>query len=126
MMNVIISEGLVDQAYVDEVHPGLQSSKARAAEFQPERVAKITGIPEQDILEAVARVCDDAAFGNSPRVAVSVVGRRDAIAPSHVFRRWWALRRHVGGGTWKCRSGSSVRVRLHVPSRLDPRYARGQ
>ncbi len=49
MMNVIIAENLVDHDYVDKYTLGYEELKARAAEFPPEKVAKITGIPAENI-----------------------------------------------------------------------------
>jgi anaerobic selenocysteine-containing dehydrogenase len=49
MMHVIIAEGLVDRDYVDRYTLGYQELVARAAEFPPERVAAITGVPADDI-----------------------------------------------------------------------------
>ncbi len=49
MMNVIIAEDLVDHDYVEKYTVGFDELKPRAAEFPPERVAAITGIPADDI-----------------------------------------------------------------------------
>ena len=43
MMNVIISDNLVDQDYVDKYTVGFDELKTRAAEFPPEKVETITG-----------------------------------------------------------------------------------
>src|SRR5215472_6080600 len=44
MMNVIITEDLVDHEYVDKYTLGYDELKARAEQYPPERVASITGI----------------------------------------------------------------------------------
>ena len=49
MMNVIIAEDLVDHDYVEKYTLGFEELKARAANYPPERVAEITGIPAADI-----------------------------------------------------------------------------
>jgi anaerobic selenocysteine-containing dehydrogenase len=49
MMNVIIAEGLVDYDYVEKYTLGFEELKERAANYPPERVAGITGIPAADI-----------------------------------------------------------------------------
>ncbi|ETX00667.1 MAG: molybdopterin oxidoreductase [Candidatus Entotheonella factor] len=49
MMNVIIAEGLVDHDYVERYTVGYDELKLRAAEFPPERVARITGVSAEDI-----------------------------------------------------------------------------
>lgn len=51
MMNVIISENLVDTDYVEKYTVGYEELKARASEYPPERVSEITGIPVEDILK---------------------------------------------------------------------------
>lgn len=50
MMNVIISEGLVDRDYVEQYTVGFDELAARAAQFPVEKVSEITGIPVEDIL----------------------------------------------------------------------------
>ncbi|GAA4559446.1 molybdopterin-dependent oxidoreductase [Pseudonocardia xishanensis] len=49
MINVIIAEGLVDTEYVDNHTVGFSELAARAADFPPERVEELTGIPADDI-----------------------------------------------------------------------------
>ncbi|MEV1294973.1 molybdopterin-dependent oxidoreductase [Pseudonocardia sp. NPDC049635] len=49
MMNVIIAEGLQDQDYIDAHTTGFAELAAKAAEFPPERVEAITGIPADDV-----------------------------------------------------------------------------
>src|SRR5262249_42026100 len=49
MMNVIITEDLVDHDYVDKYTLGYDELKARAEQYSPERVSSITGIPAEDI-----------------------------------------------------------------------------
>src|SRR5680860_1257924 len=49
MMNVIIAEDLVDRDYVEKYTLGFDELKARAALYPPEKVARITGIPAEDI-----------------------------------------------------------------------------
>ena len=49
MMNVIIAEDLVDHDYVARHTVGYDELKARVADFPPEKVAAITGIPVADI-----------------------------------------------------------------------------
>ena len=51
MMNVIITEGLVDHDYVDELHGRLRRARrASAASTRPSRSSPITGIPADDIV----------------------------------------------------------------------------
>jgi len=55
MLHVIIAEGLYDQEFVAERTEGFEELKAVVAEYTPERVEAITGIPAADLAEA-ARV----------------------------------------------------------------------
>ncbi|HXZ08107.1 MAG TPA: molybdopterin dinucleotide binding domain-containing protein, partial [Paraburkholderia sp.] len=55
MMHVLISENLIDHAYVADHTLGFDALKARAMTYPPSRVAQICGIDEQVIVE-LARV----------------------------------------------------------------------
>ncbi len=77
MMNVIIAEGLVDEDYVANYTVGYDELKARAAEFPPEKVAEITGIPAEDIV---------------------TLAREYATTQPSVIRMGVAIERHAGGG----------------------------
>lgn len=50
MMNVIIGENLYDADYVAKATSGFDELRKRAIEYTPERVAKWTGIPADDIV----------------------------------------------------------------------------
>jgi len=52
MMNVIIGEGLADEAFVEERTEGLEELREVVKEYTPERVEQITGIPADDLREA--------------------------------------------------------------------------
>jgi formate dehydrogenase alpha subunit len=52
MMQVIIAEGLYDQAFVEERTEGFEELKATVAGYTPERVEQITGIPAEELAEA--------------------------------------------------------------------------
>jgi formate dehydrogenase alpha subunit len=54
LMNVIISEGLADQDFILARTEGYDEMKALVAEYTPEKVAEISGIPE-DGLREIAR-----------------------------------------------------------------------
>lgn len=49
MIHVIIAEGLTDRDYVDNYTVGFDELAQRAADYTPDRVADITGIPADDI-----------------------------------------------------------------------------
>ncbi|MCB2185554.1 MAG: molybdopterin oxidoreductase family protein [Deltaproteobacteria bacterium] len=50
LMQVLITEGLVDRAYVDQHALGYAELAARAAEYPPARAAELTGVPAADIV----------------------------------------------------------------------------
>ncbi|MFC2047387.1 molybdopterin-dependent oxidoreductase, partial [Chloroflexota bacterium] len=52
MINVIINENLYDKKFVDEWCFGFEELKDRVNEYPPEKVSKITWIPESDIEKA--------------------------------------------------------------------------
>src|ERR1700676_2058671 len=54
-MNVIVSEGLTDEAFIRERTENFEALKASVAEYTPERVAPITGVVSTTI-RAVARL----------------------------------------------------------------------
>jgi anaerobic selenocysteine-containing dehydrogenase len=52
MLNVIINENLYDEAFVQKWTYGFDELKKRVREYPPEKVAKITWIPEEQIIAA--------------------------------------------------------------------------
>ncbi|MGH7664566.1 MAG: molybdopterin-dependent oxidoreductase, partial [Gemmatimonadaceae bacterium] len=77
MMHVIFEEGLEDRDYIDRYTLGADELRGRACEYPPDRVAGITGIAEERIVE-LAR-----AYGR---------------ARSAFVRINYGLQRHRGGG----------------------------
>ena len=55
MMNVIISEGLSDQAFIDARTEGFEDLRKVVAQWTPERVEEVAGIPADD-MRAAARM----------------------------------------------------------------------
>ncbi len=72
MANVIINEGLHDQAFIDNRTEGFDQLKKAVEKYTPEYVAGITGLDEQEILSAArayasaekAVILSDAAVSN--------------------------------------------------------------
>jgi formate dehydrogenase alpha subunit len=60
MMNVIITEGLNDEKFIDERTEGFEALKETVLMYTPEKAAEITGVPEEKIVEA-ARLYGKAA-----------------------------------------------------------------
>jgi formate dehydrogenase major subunit len=54
IMNVIVEEGLYDQQYIEAFTENWEAEKAHLAQFPPEKMAELCGIPA-DTLRAVAR-----------------------------------------------------------------------
>ncbi len=52
MMNVIIGEGLYDKEFVENFTEGFEELKKLVAEYTPEKVEKISGIPKEQLVEA--------------------------------------------------------------------------
>jgi anaerobic selenocysteine-containing dehydrogenase len=64
MIHVLIRENLIDRAYVDAHTLGFDELSERAADYPPERVAKICGISEETVVE-LARV-----YGSTKKSAI--------------------------------------------------------
>ena len=52
MMHVIIKEGLYDKAFVEERTEGFEELSEAVADYTPDRVEKISGIPAEDLVAA--------------------------------------------------------------------------
>ncbi len=52
MMNVIISEGLADEEFIAQRTEGFEELEELVAEYTPERVQEISGIPAEELLQA--------------------------------------------------------------------------
>jgi len=100
MMNVIIAEGLVDQDYVKQYTLGYEELKARAAEFPPERVAGITGIPAADVRKLAREYATTQPSAIRQGVALERSrGGGQAIRAITCLPALVGAWRHVGGGT---------------------------
>ncbi len=99
MMNVIIAEGLVDQDYVDRYTLGYEALKDRVAEFPPERVAELTGVPADDIRRLSREYATVSPSAIRQGVAVErSPGGGDAIRAITCLPALVGAWRHVGGG----------------------------
>ncbi len=77
VMNVIISEGLVDSDYIERHTLGFDQLRERAAEFTPSRAADICGVTESEIIN---------------------FAREYATTRPAAIRVNYGLQRHAGGG----------------------------
>ncbi len=64
MMHIIIREGLYDREFVDDRTEGFEDLKSTVANYTPERVERITGIPGAALSEAAR------AFAGAERAAI--------------------------------------------------------
>lgn len=77
LMHVVVSMGAHDVAFLAEHTEGWDEFRTRLAEFTPERVAEITGLPRQRIVE---------------------LGERIARTRPTAIRASQGIQRHAGGG----------------------------
>jgi anaerobic selenocysteine-containing dehydrogenase len=77
MMNVLFVEGLEDRDYLERYTLGADELRARARQYPPERVAAITGIPAERVIQ---------------------LGREYGRAKAAFIRVNYGLQRHAGGG----------------------------
>ncbi|HZE34235.1 MAG TPA: molybdopterin oxidoreductase family protein [Actinoallomurus sp.] len=56
LLNVIVGMGAHDQAYIDAYTLGWDAFRMRIEEFPPDRVARITGLPEESIVALAERI----------------------------------------------------------------------
>jgi assimilatory nitrate reductase catalytic subunit len=68
MLNVVVREGLVDSDYIAERTKGFEEVRRAVRLYWPDRVERITGVPEADIV-AAARLLAGAkrAMSHCPR-----------------------------------------------------------
>lgn len=59
MAHVIISEGLIDQAFINDRTEGFEEVKKAVGKYTPEYTSQITGVPAEDIVKA-ARIYGEA------------------------------------------------------------------
>ncbi|MGG4494883.1 molybdopterin-containing oxidoreductase family protein [Brevibacillus reuszeri] len=59
MMHVMVAEGLVDEAYIEKYTTGFPALKESLADYPPNRVEQITGVPAEDV-QRLARMYGQA------------------------------------------------------------------
>ncbi len=100
MMHVIIAEDLVDHDYVAKYTLGYDELKERAAQFPPERVAEITGIPADDIRRLAREYATTQPSAIRQGVAIErSPGGGDAVRLVTSLPALVGAWLHVGGGT---------------------------
>jgi len=77
MMHVIVAEGLIDRDYIERYTLGYDQLRERVGEYDPVRVAGITGLPAESIIG---------------------LAREYASTKPAVIRLNYGMQRHAGGG----------------------------
>lgn len=99
MINVIIGEKLADDDYVAKYTVGIEGLAARAADYTPEKVSAITGIPADDIRTLAREYAKTQPTAIRQGVAVErSPGGGDAIRLMTILPALTGAWRHVGGG----------------------------
>lgn len=99
MINVITTEDLVDHDYVKKYTIGFEELKERAAQFTPDKVAGITGIPADDIRKLAREFATTQPSAIREGVALErAPGGGDAVRLVTCLPALVGSWRHVGGG----------------------------
>jgi anaerobic selenocysteine-containing dehydrogenase len=99
MMNVIIAEGLHDKDYVEKYTNGFDELAARAAEYWPDKVSQITGIPAADIRQLAREYAKTSPAAIRIGVAIERhTGGGQAVRAITCLPGLVGAFRHVGGG----------------------------
>lgn len=99
MMQVILSEGLHDQAYIDQYSSGIKELSDHVQQYTPEKASAITGLEEETIIN-LARAYADA----SPSLIRVLIGMEHQANGGSAFRAIAMLPaltgawRELGGG----------------------------
>ena len=100
MINEIITQGLVDTEYVERYTVGYAELAERAANYPPERVEEITGIPADDIRTLAYEYATSQPAAIRQGVALERSrGGGQAIRAITCLPALVGAWRHVGGGT---------------------------
>jgi anaerobic selenocysteine-containing dehydrogenase len=81
LMHIILAENLQDQEYVDQYTLGIEELKAHVQKFDPESVAKITGLDKETLLK-FAR----AYAQSSPSLIRVLIGMEHQVNGAAAFR----------------------------------------
>ncbi len=81
MLNVVIGEGLVDRAFVDEWCHGFDELAAHVQPFTPEHAAEVCGVAAEDIVKAARLFAGDRPSALVSGRGIDQVGA--SVAPTH-------------------------------------------
>ena len=99
MMNVIISENLHDQDYIDNYTGGFEAMKKRIMAWTPEKAAEITGVAAEDIKQLALEYAKTK--GAAIRIGVGIernAGGGDTVRMATMLPIITGQWRHEGGG----------------------------
>ncbi len=111
MMHVLIAEDLLDHDYIARYTVGFEQLKARAAEWPPERAARVCGITENEVLELARTYGQMAKAGEPVAIRVNygvqrVRGGGTAVRNIACLPALVGAWRHAAGGVQLSSSGS--------------------
>ncbi len=99
MIGEIVAQGLVDTDYVERYTVGFDELAARAAEYSPERVEEITGVPADDVRTLAREYATSQPAAIRQGVALERSrGGGQAIRAITCLPALVGAWRHVGGG----------------------------
>ncbi|MGB2923240.1 MAG: molybdopterin-dependent oxidoreductase, partial [Mycobacterium sp.] len=100
MIHEIIAQGLTDADYIEKYTVGYDELAARAANFSPERVEEITGIPADDVRKLAREYATTPPAAIRQGVALERSrGGGQAVRAITCLPALVGAWRHVGGGT---------------------------
>ena len=89
MLNVIINEGLYDKEFVEKWTHGFEALKERVQEYPPAKVAEITWVPQEKIIEAARLFARSkpAAIHTGVCIEMATVG----MATCQAIQQLWSI-----------------------------------
>jgi anaerobic selenocysteine-containing dehydrogenase len=121
MIQVMGEEGLLDRDYIERHTIGFDELAARAEDFPPDRVAAITGVPQEDIRELARDYAK--AQPSAIRIGVAVersAGGGDAVRAILSLPALVGAWRDVGGGVMASPARAFPRKMLSRPDLIAP------
>jgi anaerobic selenocysteine-containing dehydrogenase len=122
LMSVLISEGLLDQEFIENHTIGFSELKERVKEYPPERASQLTGVPEA-LIETLAHEYGKAeapyiriGFGPSRQIRGAMAVRTIALLPALVG----ALMKRAGGLTWSTSTAGHFKMDFLTRPDLSP------
>lgn len=93
MLNVIINEGLYDKEFVDKWTYGFDKLAERVQQYPPERVAEITWVPKERIVEAARFYAKSKPAAIQWGLAVDT--QRTGVPAAHAVASLWTVTGNV-------------------------------